>query len=312
MSNTPHKGKHINPKTVTLDAQAAPSTPAAGKGIIYVRNDDNSLHFKDDQGRDWHIGSVPDYKSCPLKTAAAGYYYTHGYYVAPLTSVALTQASPTQNYGDTNQPYGAHAFLVASGAGAASGGTGAVRIRVSGTSINDLAVRTAGDSEVIVADITTMSLNAYYETTKKWIGAITYTLENAPGSTQTTFNATFNYGLAKYEDYGNRDFTVTDFEVVGRAGASDTGFDIELLHHKATGWTYHATAFLPGDTPICKMSTDYVTERQLTNNGRFAYKRAGLSTVVNGDTLEGIVVRITTTSNNAVDNAAVHIGVQFT
>jgi hypothetical protein len=226
--------------------------------------------------------SATVFKSASLTTTASGTYYTHGYYDAATTDANLTQASATQTHGTANQPYAAHAFIVAGAAGSASGGTGAVEIEVSGTSINDSGTRTGSDTEIIVADITAMSTNAYYETTKKWLGQVTFTLQNAAGSTQTTFSADFNYGFCKYEDYGNVDFTVTDFEVVGVAGASDTSFNIELLHHHDTGWTYAATGFTPGGTVIANMNTDHGTEEDLTNGDSFAYKRANLSTSVTG------------------------------
>lgn len=252
---------------------------------------------------------VTVFKSASLQTQTSGTYYTHGYYAAPSADANLTQASATQTYGTGNQPYGAHAFVVAAAAGTASGGTGAVEIEVSGTSITDAGVRTAADTEIVVADITTMTTNGYYETTKKWLGTITYTLKNASGSTQTTFAADFNYGFAKYEDYGNKDFTVTDIEVVGKAGANDTGFNIELLHHNDQNWTYHATAFAPGGTVIVSMNTDYSTEQDLTNGQNFAYKRAGLSTAVTGSGLEGVIVRFSTGANNALSISDVHVGV---
>ena len=140
--------------------------------------------------------------------------------------------------------------------------------------MTDAGVRTAADTEVIVADCTASTTDEYYETTKKWIGQITFTLSSTGGS---TFSFDFNYGLTKYEDFGNNDFIVSGFESVGKSNTSDTGFNIELLHHDNVGWTYHATAFVPGGSSvICNMNTDYNTETDLSANQQFSYKRTGM------------------------------------
>lgn len=241
----------------------------------------------------------------------AGINYVGGYYFAPAADANLSQASPTVTLGSANISYAAHAFIVASGAGAAAGGAGAVEIEVSGTSITDAGVRTAGDTEVIAADITALSANQFLETNKKWLGQVTFTLQNATGSTQTTFSVDFNYGLNKYEDFGNRDFTLTDFECVGLAGANDTGFNIRLLKQGSSGWTYSAAAFVPGGTVLLNMNTVHGTEQNLSNGQEFAFKRAGLSTFINGNDSEGLVVEITTGAANAVEYMSLHIGVDI-
>jgi hypothetical protein len=239
----------------------------------------------------------------------AGTFYAAGYYEASTLDANLSQALTAVTLGSVNISYAAHAFIVAGGAGSASGGAGAVEIEVSGTSITDAGVRTAADTEVIVADITTLALNQFLETSKKWLGQITYTLQNASGSTQTTFSVDFNYGFNKYEDFGNRDFTLTDFECVGLGGAADSSFNIRLLKQDSSNWTYSAAAFVPGGTELLDMNTDHSTEQNIANGVPFAYKRAGLSQLINGNDSEGLVVEITTGANNTVQNMDVHIGV---
>jgi len=250
---------------------------------------------------------ILDYKSAPFASASTGTYYTHGFYKAPSSDVSLTQASQTQTYGAADHPYGAHAFIVAGAVGTASGGTGAVEIEVSGTSITDEGVRTESDTEIIVADVTALATDTYAESDKKWLGEITFTLQNASGSTQTSFAVDVNYGLAKYEDWGNRAITITDFEVTGMAGANDTGVDIELLQHKLTGWVYSASSFVPGDGKICQWTVDYATDTDLNNGDQFSYKR----TAVDGTVNEGVLVRITTGANNSIRLANVHVGAEF-
>ena len=251
----------------------------------------------------------PIYKSYMITTQGLGAgvtVYSAGFYEAPVTDANLTQASTTVTYGTANRATAAHAFLVAAAAGSVN--TGSCSIVVSGTSITGAGVRATGDSETIVADITAMTTNAYYETTKKWLGQITYTLTP---SGATTYSADFNYGFAKYEDFGNVNFTVREFEATGYAGANDDDFDIQLCHHKSTGWTYHATAFVAGPAAIVTLSTDYSTDDQLDSGQHFAYKRTGLSTFVSGSGSEGIIVRIVTTANNSLEYADIHVGVKY-
>jgi len=250
-----------------------------------------------------------DTRSESLSPGSPGTYYAHGYYDTPAAETNRTQAAPTQTWGSAGHPYGAHAILVAGSVGTASGGVGAVEIEVSGESITDGGVRTPGDTEIVVADITAMNTDYRYQTDRKWIGQIVYTLKNASGSTQTTFALDFNYGYSKYEDWGNKSFTITDFEVKGRATANDSGFDVGLFKDVATGWTYSAGAFIPGDGAICEMSVDYNTT-SIVNGQPISYKRDNLNVQIAGDVDEGVIVRVITTANNAVD-LNIHIGAEF-
>ena len=248
------------------------------------------------------------FKSYSHSTGATGEHWFAGYYNAPAADANLTQASLTQTLGTTGGgARGAHAFLVAAAAGTTDAGT--VSIVVSGTSITDAGVRATSQSETIVADVTAMATDAYYETTKKWLGQVTYTLTGAGGA--ATFAADFNYGFAKYEDFGNRDFVITDFECVFSGGATDTGVNIELLHHKTTGWTYSAAAFVPGAGAIVDCSTDFSTDCKVVSGEEFAYKRAGLSTLVTGSGSEGVLIRLTTAQANSIDFMDCHVGVSL-
>ncbi len=227
---------------------------------------------------------------------ASGTFYSGGYYYAPAADANLTQASTTVTWGTANAPYGSRSFVVAANAGTTDAGT--VSIVVSGTSITSAGVRTPGDSEIVVANITTMAANSYYQTTKKWLGTITYTLTGAGGA--TTYAADFNYGLAAYDSFDERGHTIKLIEIMGRAGANDTGFNIELLHHKSTGWTYSAAAFVPGTAAVASLVTDYATDNDLVTNERFKWEHE-LATAVAGTTGEGFLVRVTTTANKAVE-----------
>jgi hypothetical protein len=243
--------------------------------------------------------------SSPVGTT--GKFYSAGYYDAPAAHKAATQAAATQTYGGANHTHAAHAFIVAGGAGNVAVGAGnQVGLKVSGTSINDQGVRAGGDEEVLTTDITTLVADQYLETTKKWNGTITFSLYIVGGA-PATYDLNFNYGLCKYDDYSNKNFVLTGFECVGLAGANDTGFNIELLHHKITGWTYDAAAFVPGNGAICDMNTDHGAEKNLAIDEPFAYKRDNLNTLVNGGTVEGFVIRVTTGANRAVQAMSAHV-----
>lgn len=246
------------------------------------------------------------FKSYNLVTGNPDTYYVGGYYDFNDADANLTQASATVTFGVVNNTYAAHACIVAGGPGTVVGG-GQVGLRVTGTSITDLGVRTTSDSETIVNDITTLSLNQFVEG-KKWLGQITFELFVVSGA-PTSYSLDFNYGYAKYEDFGNNDFILTDLECVGRGAASDANFDIILYHHSTAGWTYAATGFAPGGTVIASLQTDHSTDNSPTNNVRFAYKRSGLTTVINGADSEGILVGIITSTGNAIETMDVHIGV---
>ncbi|MCK4869514.1 MAG: hypothetical protein KAS93_00215 [Gammaproteobacteria bacterium] len=226
----------------------------------------------------------------------SGDFYMMGLYDTAAADANLTQASTTVTRGSANAAHGAHAIAVAAAAGVTDGST--LVLTVTGTSITDAGVRTTSDSEIIVADGTAASTDDYFETVKKWIGQITYTLSSAGG---TAYNFDFNYGFAAYEDNGNGDFELKDFVMNWYGGANDSGFEIEVHRHEATGWTYHATAFDPGSPALYKLSTDYVTETEVFNGDYGRWKRTGLSDAVSGSGAEGLIVHVTTTVNNSLE-----------
>lgn len=215
--------------------------------------------------------------------------YIGGFYEAPAAHTTLTiGGTVTQTYGTANLCYAAYAFVVASAASA-----NACVLTVSGKSIDDNGVTVVGDSEVVVANTSTSSTNAFYQTVKKWLGTITYTLTGAAGA------FTFNYGLAQYEHMGDRDFIITSFTCYGKSAANGTNYDIQLLHHEFTGWTYSAAAFVPGSTPVCSMLTDYGASSSIATGEYYSYTRTNLYEKVKGTIDEGMLVRVHETTNNA-------------
>lgn len=236
------------------------------------------------------------------RTAASGIYYLGGYYAAPLADSNLSDGSPTQTYGTVNSPRGANAFFVYGG-GSTNGST--ITVTVTGTSIDPATgVRTTSDSEELFnSAVGSLTVNDYYETTLKWVGQITYTLTSDGG----TFTCDFNYGFCKYERYIGVPVVVRTIDIAGLADANDAGFDVELLHHKPNGWTYHATAFVPGFTEESFVS-DYSTDSDLKAGEEFAWDRSDLLLDVATDTGEGVLVRVTTSVNNSVTYMSCHIG----
>jgi hypothetical protein len=290
-----------------------PSTPASGYQSLYVKT--NGLFLRDDAGNiigPFSAIPAPTFKSYTITTQGLGVgakEYTAGFYEFSTSDANLTQASTTQTHGSANVSYAAHAFAVTSSGGAVD--TGVVGLRVNGTSIDDSGTRTTSDTETIIPDITAAGANEYFEG-KKWLGQITYELFVVSGA-PTAYSLDFNYGYAKYEDFGNNDFTVTDFEITGLAGNNDSDFDITLIHHKATGWTYSAAAFSPpiSGNKIVSLVTDHSTDDQLANGQAFAYKRSSLSQAVTGSGSEGVLVYVSTSAINAVEYGNIHIGVNF-
>lgn len=234
----------------------------------------------------------------------AGTYYLGGFYDAPSADANLNQGSASVTHGSANDAYSAHAFIVAGGAGSVN--TGQVGLRIRGTSITDAGDLVATDTVTITDDITTLSTDDYSETAKKWLGTGTFELYVVSGS-PTTYSLDFNYGYAKYDDLINRDFSINTIEVVGLAGASDADFDITLLHHKATGWAYAASGFEPGNSEIASWSGTLGPNDDLVNNEHFAWKLLNLDTFINGDSDEGVIVKVITGTNNSVQSMDVHL-----
>jgi hypothetical protein len=220
-------------------------------------------------------------------TGASGTEYVAGFYDFSGTN---NDFSPSITWGGANHPYEAHVLFV----------TGAltvdeVTITVTGTSMADDGTRTASDSEAVVIPNATAA-NSYFETSKKFIGQVT--IETTAGTAIQC-----NYGWAKYFDDKNSDFIVDAIEVSGIAGANDAGFDIRLLHHKTTGWTYNAGADPTPPTPIVSAATTWSTESDLDDGEKFAFKRTGIGQAIEGSGSEGILVAFVTTQNGAVELA---------
>jgi len=273
-----------------------PLYPAARWGIASVLST-NRVHV---QAVEFHRN--PASKSYSWSSLSAGTAYVGGFYDFNGADANLDQASPSVAYGNASVAYSAHAAIVPSGAGTVD--TGVVGLEVVGTMVDDEGAYVVNSTNIISTNITELVADTYYETAK-YVGAITFQFYTVSGS-PVNFSLDFNYGYAKYEDAGNIDFTVTDMECVGEYGATTT-FNVELLHHRSTGWTYAASGFVPGNGFIASM-TDDIPSSSAVNNFPFAWKRDNLDTFIDGNGTEGILFRITTGSGNAVDAMDLHLG----
>ena len=237
-------------------------------------------------------------------TGTINEHWLAGFIRTPAADTTLTVgATATQVYGTANEMNGAHAFIVAGAAASA-----ACVLTVTGVSLGDDGVRNDADSEVLFLDGTTVSTNDYIETTKKWLGQVTFTLSGTGGAT-----IDFNYGFSKYEDFGNRDFTVTDLEFVAHTGANESDARFRMLKFSGTSnFVYHATAFDPMAGAFADSDDLLGTNIGYSTGNCFALKLTGLSIPVAGTSSEGLVMYFETASNNSLRYANLHIGAVIT
>jgi hypothetical protein len=268
-------------------------------GTIQDNSTNGQLHV---QAVDFQRNAAFKSYNFTSSSVGAGTYWKGGYYDFADADWNASQASLTQTYGTAGRPYSAHAAIVASGPGTVD--TGQVGLRVVGTLVDDAGNYTATATNVITDDITSLVADTYYEA-DKFIGQVTFELYTVSGA-PTTYSIDVNYGFAKYEDVGNIDFTITDFEVVWRCAQNDSAINVELMHHKASGWTYAATGFMPGNGFICSMTNDMQGAVSTASGEDYAYKRANLSQFIDGNGTEGLLVKIVTGSGNSVQSMDIH------
>ena len=228
--------------------------------------------------------------SWPMGTSslASGDTYSGGFYILGGTA---NDFNPAVNFGTANGSYAAHFMVVA-----AAGATDCV-ITIQGTSITDAGVETPGDSQTI--SLISGDADVYYETPEKWVGQITVT--KTAGTDRL-----MNYGLCKYWDNMNTDFTVYAFEAVWEAAKTDSGFDVNIIHHGADGWTYNA-ASEPGLPYINRMSLVHTTARSSIAGEHGAFKVTSAGVPIIGSGSEGLVFSVTTTSTNVLEYGSIQI-----
>lgn len=235
----------------------------------------------------------------------AGEYWKAGFYDWADNEAVLNQGNLSVNFGTADQTYAAHAGIVAAAAGTVD--TGQVGLRVTGIRDDESGIQVAAQTDIVTEDITTLTTDQYKETTEKFSGQIVFELYVVSGS-PTNYALSFNYGYSKYDDFQNRDFTVTEFEVIWQGNANDTIFDIALMHHSAIGWTYAASGFTPGNDDICRKSVDQALAGNVVNGSDGAYKRTGLDFFIEGEAEEGIIIQIISGANGTIQIMDIHVG----
>lgn len=226
-------------------------------------------------------------------TGATGTFYWGGFY---FNSGTANDFSPSTTLGTANASYAAHLFVVL-GADTVD----ELTLTVTGTSITDAGVRTTSDTQNIVIPNGSLT-DAYFETDKKWLGAVTISV--ASGTPKIC-----DFGYSKYWDNANTDFTVKGLEATWLGGANDTAPDIQLIHHKSTGWTYTATGATP-PTPIAAMVADHVTEIQVRNGEDGAWKRTNLDVAISASDSEGTLFAVINTTNKAFEAGTLQLVIE--
>lgn len=214
---------------------------------------------------------------------SSGTYYAGGFYDHGASN---NDFSPSITHGTANGSYAAHVFVVLG-----EPAVDEITIEVTGTRITDGGVRTPSYTATITVPSLTAA-DAYFETPEKFIGQVT--IETTAGTAKNC-----NYGFCKYWDNNNRDFVIMGSECTWLAGANDANVNLEIIHHKTTGWTYNAGAEATPPAFI-SLQTDHNTEYDSHTGQSHAWKRANLDQLVKGSESEGIILIVTTTVNTAI------------
>lgn len=241
---------------------------------------------------------------------AAGTFYNYGSYLISSTDANLTQGSPSQTHGTAGAAYYSNAFVVVSGVGTVD--TGVIELVVTGTSRTEDGVNTPADSEILVADITdatTVTTDALFTTSKKWLGQVTFTLQTSSGA-PTTYSFDFNYGLVNAENVNQTDFNFDTLQVDGMCATTDTvGFTFELFQHTASTYSYISAGFAPSN-PFVRFDTAYAGNADIIAGEGFHFKQSGFDINILGSQGEGFIMRTQTGVANAVQYMNINVGIK--
>jgi len=141
----------------------------------------------------------------------AGTFWKSGFYEWSTTDANLDEGSPTIEYGTAGAAKAAYMGIVAADVGVVVGG-GQVGLRVNEIQDSEEGIQVAAQTAIITDDITSLSTDQYLESSEKFSGTVEYELYVVSG-TPTAYSLDFNYGFFKYDDFENRDYTITGFEV---------------------------------------------------------------------------------------------------
>jgi hypothetical protein len=232
----------------------------------------------------------------------AGTYWKGGFYEWETLDATLALGGST-TIGVAGIAKAAHVGIVADGAGTVD--TGQVGLMVTGVLDDEQGIQTSG-SAIITDDITTLSLNDYTETIEKMSGVVTYELYSVSGS-PTSASVTFNRGFSKYDEFEDRDYTITGLEVTWQ-GNANSSLDIALMKHTTTGWEYASSGFVAGNGDICRKTIDQPLAGDVANNSDGAYKRLQLNEFISGRSgLEGHIIQVITGANGTIQTMDIRV-----
>lgn len=322
-------GLTIGDGLITMKETTVP-TADANYAKIWTQSD-NNLYFQDGSGTSHILHGFPISQPYTITTQGLGVGaspWAGGFYLFSTASAWMSQSGGVKTWGNASVAYAAHAFAVLPSAlGEASpnapGELPDVAIRVTGTTINDQGSLQLSDSEVLTSacyyDVAGQArlrfgyvAPQYLETSKKFLGTVTFEAYYTSGSTDYGFP--MNFGFCKYDDYNNNNFVIKGIEVVGYAGGNDSDIDFKLLHHNAndSAWEYSGAAFTPitSGKILASLATDHSTWDQIKTRGYFAWKRDNLDTFVEGSNNEGMMISTTTTAVNAIEYANIKVFIE--
>lgn len=232
---------------------------------------------------------------------AAGDHYVGGFYEYDSNEAALTKGSSIV-FNLTGNSSDAGYFFIVWGSGGTDGTN--ITLTVTGDSINDNGVLTVADSEVLYSGPPgALALNQKLETTRRWPGSVTCTL-TCDGTAST---ANFNYAKVMYEHvHDNVDITWKRFFTTGLCDNTDANFDVQVLLHKETGWTYASSGWEPSTGTLFSMQADYSTASGIKSDKHFAYDRVFTPYEVIGPS-EGVVIKVVTSVAKAVAYAQIRL-----
>lgn len=291
---------------VAVDITANPQIAAGTDGqrlLLQGGSDTNTVKIDNGTGLHLHNGSLTlhdhDYiylvydagdaeweeisRSSPVKivdwsfnsqSVGSGTNFFGGFYIKNSGDSDFTS---TETLGTANLSYAAHVALVL---GADTVDT--LTIRVSGTSIDEEGNRTGSDTEDLVFTHPAV-VDDYVEGPKKWIGQVS--IDHIGGTAKTC-----NWLFAKYWDNQNNDFVFLGLEVTFRGGANDSNPDIQVIHHKATGWTYNVGSIPDHPAAIASMQSDHTPEHEVGNNIEGAWKRVDIHEEIASNNGEGTIM----------------------
>ncbi len=269
-------------ETVYLNFGGVDGTTGYGlrdkNGVMEVKNSaGNWTPFGLESEKSWAFHSP---------SGASGTFWIGGFYKFAGSDDDFFPGAVT--FGTANASYDAHFFVVL-GATAVD----EITITITGTTVDDQGTR-AEAATVTLTIPNGSNVNDYFETPEKFVGQVS--VQVTAGTAKTC-----NYGFAKYWDNLNTDFVVTGVEATWLGGATDTGADIHVHHHRPTGWTFNSGAEPTTPTAIATMSGDHGTEDNVISGEHGAWKREVLTTTVLGAGSAGVIVEIKTTANKTFD-----------